>query len=302
MKWDLDRIAAAVSGTPTGAAVISSVSTDSRTAVAGCLFVALHGEHFDGHDHVGEAVDRGAAAVLVDQGRLPRGVDGVEVADTLVGLRSLAVLRRGELGSRFVAITGSSGKTSTKDLMLGALGTRAYGSARSFNNEVGVPLTVLGAPDDAPFVVVEVGSRGRGDIALLAPAIRPDVAVITNVGRAHLETFGDQAGVLAAKWELIESLGRDGLAVLPARDDRLVPRRVGGMLTFGAAPADVVVHDLRLDAAGRASFVLRYLGVDHHLSMRAAGRHQGLNAAAALAAAIALGEDPAEAAAGIAGC
>lgn len=290
LKWDLAAVADAVGGRATGNAVVTAVTTDSRSVPSGALFVALRGERFDGHDFSARALDAGAAAVMVEQGRAPGDAASVEVADTLGALRSLAVKRRGELDSIVVAVTGSTGKTSTKDLVGAALGSGAHASPHSFNNEIGVPLTVLYCPDSAAALVVEVGSRGRGDIALLAPAIRPDVAVVTAAGRAHLETFGDDAGVLAAKWELVEALGPAGIAVLPFDDPRMTRRRPQGVVTFGETPAaDVAAMDVSLDDAGRPSFTLRHEGVDVAVAMKTSGRHQARNAAAATAAAIAAG-------------
>ncbi len=297
MKWDLAFVAAATGGRASGDATIQRVVTDSRPAGAGDLFVAVRGERVDGHDFAGDAA-RAGAAVVVESGRLPAGAAGVEVADTLAALSALAAARRAEITAPVVAITGSSGKTTTKDLTAAALGPGTHAAPRSYNNEVGVPLTVLGAPDDATAVVVEVGSRGIGHIRALGPAIRPDVAVITNVGPAHLEMFGDVATVLRAKWEIVEILEPDGVAVLPAADDRLVARRSGPVVTFGEdLPADVSVHHVALDGQGRASFSMRHDGDEVGLTMALAGRHQPVNAAAAVAAAVAVGVPFAEAAA-----
>jgi len=288
VKWDLEAIAAACGGTPTGSVDITGVSTDTRSIGEGDLYVALRGETFDGHDFADRAMEAGAAGVLVEHGRLAEGSPGVEVDDTLAALRALAVRRREELTAQVVAITGSSGKTSTKDLAAAALQSPA--SPRSFNNEVGVPLTILSAPSDATHLVVEVGSRGRGDIALLAPAIRPDVAVITTAGSAHLETFGDHEGVLTAKWELVEALTPSGVAVLPAEDERMQDRRTGPVITFGEVPAaDLFASGVQLDEMGRPRFELRHEGRTVVLDMVSSGRHQARNAAAAVAAAVVMG-------------
>jgi len=290
VKWDLRTVAAATGGSAHGEAAIDRVVTDSREAGAGALFVAVRGEHRDGHDFAADAAIAGAA-LLVEAGRLPDGVAGVEVADTLDALALLALRRRGELSTPVVAITGSSGKTTTKDMTAAALGPGTHAAPRSYNNEVGVPLTVLGVPDHATALVIEVGSRGLGHIAALAGVIRPHVAVITNVGRAHLEMFGDVATVLEAKWELVEALGPDGIAVLPAGDDRLLDRREGPMLTFGAEAdgADVSVADIVTDLRGRATFRLRHQGSERTVTLSQAGVRQPHNAAAAVAAALALG-------------
>jgi UDP-N-acetylmuramoyl-tripeptide--D-alanyl-D-alanine ligase len=295
--WTLDRAAAAAGGTAVGSGGFERVVVDSREAGPGSLFVALRGEQRDGHEFCRAALEAGAAAVMVERGRMPPGGAGVEVADTLEALRALAVWRRADLEATVVAVTGSTGKTTTKDLIAGILGRGAHAAPRSFNNEIGVPLTVLGAPDGATHLVVEVGSRGRGHIALLAPAVRPDVAVITTIGAAHLETFGDVDGVREAKWELVEALCAGGIAVLPAGEPSLLGRRRGKVLSFGAEPgADVRVEGVRIDGAGRAGFVLEHGGDRVPVEMSAAGRHQPHNAAAAVAAAMGAGVPFAEAA------
>jgi len=297
VRWDLALVALAAGGRAVGEAEITRVVTDSRLARPGDLFVAIRGERLDGHAFAAAAA-RSGAALVVETGRIPAGCAGVEVADTLAALTALAARRRAEIAAPVVAITGSSGKTTTKDLTAAAIGPGAHAAPRSYNNEVGVPITVLDTPDGASAVVVEVGSRGVGHITALAPVVRPDVAVITNIGPAHLEMFGDVATVLRAKWELVEILEPRGMAVLPAADDRLTGRRQGPLLTFGeGTAADVMVDSVVVDRRGRASFRMHHAGTDVALSMALAGRHQPLNAAAAVAAALAIGA-PFEEAAG----
>lgn len=301
MRWSLERVADVTLGACVGSAEVDSVVVDSRHATAGSLFVALRGEHADGHDYIADALSRGAVAVLCESGRSPDGVPSVEVVDPLDALRLMAEARRAELTSPVVAITGSSGKTTTKDLIAAVL-QGSHAAPRSFNNEIGVPLTVLSCPDDAAALVVEVGSRGPGHIALLADAVRPDVAVITNIGRAHLETFGSVDGVLAAKWELVEALGADGVAVLPATDHRLAGRHQGPTLTFGeSSDADVAALDVTLDDTGCARFEMVHQGTAVPVVMATPGRHQAGNATAAVAAAVAVGLPFAEAAGRLAG-
>jgi len=297
MKWNLTAVGQICDGTVFGKAVIESVSIDSRTVASGGLFVAVHGGMHDGHDFIEDARRQGADAVIAEVGRLGAG-PGVEVDDTLEALRLLAVARRQEIACPVIAVTGSSGKTTTKDLIAAVLGLGTHASPRSFNNEFGVPLTILGVPDHATTVVVEVGSRGPGHIAHLASAIRPHVAVITNVGPAHLEMFGSVEGVIEAKWELMETLQSDGVAVLPAAEQRLLDRAVGKVVTFGeGVAADVEATDVTIDEEGRASFTLRVGTESIGLRMPLPGRHQPTNAAAAVAVAVALGRPFAEAAA-----
>ena len=301
LDWDLATVAAATGGEARGdpGTRVSGVTTDSRTAGPGELFVALRGEHFDGHDFIGDALAAGAAAVLAED---PSGFEpAVLVADSLGALLDLAAVRRSELQASVIAVTGSTGKTSTKDL-LAAILPGAWSSPRSFNNEVGVPLTVLSAPADARYLVVEVGSRGSGHIASLMPAVRPDVAVITNVGTVHLETFGSTDAIVAGKWELVAGLGDRGVAVLPAGDPRLTSRsHPGGRLTFGSEPdADVRITSGTVDATGVVDVELATPDGPIGARMRMVGAHQAANAAAAAAAALALGIDTVQIAAGLA--
>jgi len=290
MSWTLDTIAAATAGRASGTAgSLGKVVVDSRLVGPGDVFVALRGSGRDGHEFAADAAHAGGV-VVAESGRLPPGAAGVEVADTLEALRAMAVWRRQDLTASVIAITGSTGKTTTKDLVAAVLGPGCHAAPRSFNNEVGVPLTVLGAPDDAEWIVVEVGSRGRGHIALLAAAIRPDVAVITGIGEAHLELFGSVDAVREAKWELVESLGPAGVAVLPIDEPLLLRRRRGAVLSFGEdRRADVAVMDPAVDDRGRVSFTLVHGGEGAPVRMASAGRHQARNAAAAVAAGVAAG-------------
>lgn len=290
MKWDLDRVASVTGGTPRRSAVITGVEVDSRRIAPGDLFVAMRGASCDGHDFIEAACEAGAAAVLTEPGRLPEGVPGVEVTEPHRALVAMAEARRLEFGGQVVAVTGSSGKTTTKDLIVAAVGPGGHGAPLSFNNEVGVPLTVLGCPDDATVLVAEVGSRGVGHIAALSAAIRPHVAVITNVGPAHLETFGDLDTVRRAKWELVEALVPDGVAVLPAGDPSLTRAGLGSTITFGEEEdADMRALAVEVDASGRASFTLEHAGRAVPIRLGVVGRHQAANAAAAVAATVATG-------------
>jgi UDP-N-acetylmuramoyl-tripeptide--D-alanyl-D-alanine ligase len=266
---------------------IATVSIDSRDVSPGSLFVAISGDRFDGNDFAVDAVGAGAEAVVVNRSRNVEVEPRIEVEDTLDALKALAIKRRDELTIPVVAITGSTGKTSTKDLIAAGI-AGSWASPRSFNNEVGVPLTILATPVDSEALIVEVGSRGSGHIRWLAPMIRPDVAVITNLGVVHLETFGSLDGLADAKFELVESLGPAGVAVLPAHEERLarpIPQRV---ITFGSPPADVEVSDVVVDASGGSTFSLRIDGRSYEVSLAMAGGHQAFNAAASVAVARAL--------------
>ncbi len=290
--WTLQTVAEATGGRLVGdpATPVAGVSVDSRAVAPGELFVALRGERFDGHRFTAEARRNGAAAVLVATPALGEE-PAVIVADTATALRDLAAYRRAELDVPVVAITGSTGKTTTKDLLAAALpGSTA--SLRSYNNEVGVPLTVLAAGPDTTYLIVEAGSRGVGHLRWLLPAIRPDVAVITNLGVVHLETFGTVERLAAAKWELVEGLKPEGVAVLPSDDPRLRREHPGRTITFGAGPgADVAVRDVTPGDDGRARFRLVTPAGERAVTLRLPGSHQPRNAAAAVAAGLALGVD-----------
>ncbi|MDK1018081.1 MAG: UDP-N-acetylmuramoyl-tripeptide--D-alanyl-D-alanine ligase [Actinomycetota bacterium] len=292
LGWTLEAAARAVDGTLVGGgdACFSHVTTDSRHDVAGSLFVALGGEHFDGHRFVTQAIEGDAVGVLVERGS---GVDvepRIEVASTGDALAALGVKRRDEIEVPVIAVTGSNGKTSTKDLLSAGL-DGSWASPRSFNNEVGVPLTVLATPPDATALILEVGTRARGDIEWLSPIVRPVVSVVTNLGVVHMETFGSREGLEDAKYELVDALEAGGTAVLPLDEPGLQRGGEPAVITFGGAGADVEVADLTTDDEGRPSFTLRTSQGPLNVTLPLSGKYQALNAAAAVGVAIALGLD-----------
>ena len=249
----------------------------------------------DGHDYIDDACRGGAAAYLTTQ-EDGTGRPAVRVPDTLAALLDLGRFARGKVPDRVVGITGSVGKTSTKDLLAAVLGARWTTTANraSFNNEMGVPLTLLDAPDKVEAVVVEMGARGVGHIAQLCEVARPTVGIVTAVEGAHLEQFGSLAQVARAKGELIEALPADGWAVLNA-DHPLVaemaPRSPAPVIRYGLHAPDVEVsaESLRVDDELRTSFVLRSSWGSCEVRLAARGRHQVGNALAAAAAGLALG-------------
>ncbi|MCP3975361.1 MAG: UDP-N-acetylmuramoyl-tripeptide--D-alanyl-D-alanine ligase [bacterium] len=291
LDWKLAAVAARLGQlVGDGDSSISGVTTDSRFVSKGDLFVAVVGETHDGHDFVEGAVAAGATAPVVEVGRTgfePR----IEVDSTADALLDLAAMRRDELTLPVVAVTGSTGKTTTKDMLAAAI-PGSWASPASYNNEVGVPLTVLQTPNNASTLVVEMGSRGRGHLNWLMPAVRPSVAVITNLGVVHLETFGDTETLADAKWEIVEGLASDGVAVLPADEPRLRRPHPGTTVTFGVeTDGDVIARDVIIDSAGLASFVLETPAGERQVSLSMPGIHQPANAAAATAAALAVGVD-----------
>jgi len=275
-------------------ATVTSVITDSRATSAGALFFALVGEHADGHAFADDAVRGGAVAAVVreDVGTVDAAV---RVRDPLAAISSLAEFVRGRLRATTIAITGSSGKTGTKDLTAAACASerRTVAANASYNNEIGVPLTIFGADEDTEILVIEVGSRGIGHIASLAPMIRPDVAVVTNIGPAHIGMFGSLENTALAKGELVEALPPEGTAVLNADDprvDALAARTRGHVVSFGrAASADVRAEGVSLDDDARATFTLLAGDERARVSLRMPGEHMVSNALAAAAAARAAG-------------
>ena len=283
------EVAEATGGTVSGPEVtVDGARIDSRLVSGGELFVALRADR-DGHDFAASAFAAGAGACMVD--RPVEGGTTVVVDDTAVALTRLATRARERLPERVVGITGSVGKTSTKDLLAAALAGRyrVHASPKSFNNELGVPLTVLDTPDGTEAVVVEMGARGRGHIADLCAVARPLVGVITTVGLSHSQFFGTIEDVAVAKGELVEALPMHGTAVLNA-DAPLVAGMAGRtrarVLTFGAA-GDVRAEDIRLDGDLRPAFRLRTPWGDASVVLRVRGHHQVANALAAAAAALA---------------
>ena len=283
-----------------GDRVVTSVTIDSRTVAPGSLFVALRGDHADGSAFVTDALQRGGAGALAERG--DGGGPVVVVDDAADALLGLGAWVRDTVDPLVVAVTGSSGKTTTKDLIRAAVsaGRRVVANIGSYNNELGVPLTCCSLHDDTEVLVAEVGARGVGHIAAMAAVLRPQVAVVTNVGAAHLEMFSDVDGVARAKAELVQSLDADGVAVLNADDPRVAAMAAhapGRVVMYGrAAQADFRATDVSLDAAARASFTVRGVRVDLPLP----GVHNVSNALAALAVAEACGVELDAAAAGLA--
>jgi UDP-N-acetylmuramoyl-tripeptide--D-alanyl-D-alanine ligase len=292
MRLRATEVAEAAGGTLVGPdTTVDGARIDSRLVRGGELFVALRAER-DGHDFVAAALGAGAGACLVE---LPAdGAVSVVVDDTFVALTQLATRMRDRLPDRVVGITGSVGKTSTKDLLAAALGRsyRVSASPKSFNNELGVPLTVLDTPDDAEAVVIEMGARGRGHVTSLCAVARPLVGVVTTVGLSHSEFLGTVEEVAVAKAELVEALPAHGTAVLNA-DAPLVAamatRTDARVLTFGLAAGDVRATAVRLDAGLRPAFRLQTPWGDAGVELQARGHHQVGNALAAAAAALACG-------------
>jgi len=280
-----------------GSTVTGSVRVDSRSVRPGDVFVAIRGERFDGHEFLAEVRSKGAVAAIVTD---PTAVGGelplIRVKDATVALGLLATEVRSRLGGlSVIAVTGSSGKTTTKDLLAATL--RDFGATvsppGSFNNDLGLPLTVLEADAGTRYLVLEMGARARGDIARLSRIARPGVGIVLNVGSAHVGEFGSRAGIAEAKRELVEGLTVDGVAVLNADDPLtlgMAAAAPGQVVSFGLGErADVRGSRVELDDAVRPSFDVTRAGERARLRLRAVGEHQVANGLAAVAGCLAVG-------------
>ena len=282
------------------------ISTDTRTLRRGDIFVALRGERFDGHDFIARAVESGCGAVVADHDPGECAVPVYRVPDTLKALGSLALHRRLQSSVPVVGITGSSGKTTVKDLTLGALaGThRAHGTEANLNNRVGTPLTILSMPETATALVLELGTNEPGEIAELARSARPAVGVVTTVSETHIERLGDLGGVLDEKLDLLRAVAapaHPGAAIVgdePAELPRFA-RRVHPAVSV-AGWSSAADPDLRPQAPRRrpdGTWAFTWMG--HPVTLRIPGAHNVLNALLALAVARRLNVPGASAAAGV---
>jgi UDP-N-acetylmuramoyl-tripeptide--D-alanyl-D-alanine ligase len=293
VRFSASQIAAATNGTVHGPEVhISGVTQDSRSIGPGQLFVPIVAER-DGHDFVQAALEAGANAYLTHEE--PIGGTAIVVDETLDALRSLGMAARARIEGPVVGITGSVGKTSTKDLLAGALGAamQTHASPNSFNNEIGVPLTLLNFPEEAEVAVVEMGSRGIGHIANLCQIAAPAVGIVTTVAGAHTEEFGSIENIAIAKGELVEALPSNGLAVLN-HDNPLVrnmsTRTEADVLSFGlTAGSSIHIRSITLDDELRGTFVIDSEWGTIEAKPAVRGAHMATNVAAAAGAALWLG-------------
>jgi len=291
----LDQIAAIVGGELHGAGdvlVTGPVSVDSRAVEPGGLFVAIAGEHVDGHDFVADAIGHGAAAVLASR-RVEAPCVVVPDATAALGRLAHAVLDR--IDPVVIGITGSQGKTSVKDLVAQILTDSGptVAATGSFNNELGVPLTVLRADETTAYLVLEMGARGLGHIAELCAIAQPDIGVVLNVGTAHVGEFGSGDVTAAAKREMVEALEPEGIAVLNADDPRtsaMVTHTAARVVTFGHG-GTVTLGPVELDASGEPTFTLGHADQTITTRVPQLGAHHAMNAAAAAAICLAAGLD-----------
>ena len=274
-------------------AAVTSVSTDSRTAGEGALFVPLVGERFDGHDYIDKALSLGAAGCLCARApaMLQEGKFYISVPDTRLALKALAVWYRAQFNIPFVQITGSVGKTTTKEMIASVVSQkyRTLKTAGNLNNDIGTPLTLLGLDDSFEAAVIETGMDHPGEIRYLGEMVRPHIAVITNIGDAHIEFFGSREGILKAKSEIFENLDADGVAILNGDDILLdtvqLPQRI--VRCGESAHAQVRVSALRDRGIDGIACVVTTARGEYHLSIPVPGRY--IIYAASLA--VAVGEE-----------
>jgi UDP-N-acetylmuramoyl-tripeptide--D-alanyl-D-alanine ligase len=282
----------------------NGVSGDSRQITPGNLFVALRGERHDGHEHVLEAARRGASVALVSR-RVPVAIAQILVPDTRIALAQLASAWRAVLGTPLVALTGSNGKTTTKEMIAAVLGQAGpvLATQGNLNNDLGVPYTLLRLTREHRFAVIEMGANHPGEIGFLTAIARPDVALLINAGPAHLEGFGSVEGVARAKAEIFDGLREGGIAVINGDSEfsllwrtRAAPHRV---VAFGLGAEAEVTATWQMQGQGSALRV-RYGRGAFEASLALPGRHNVMNALAATAASLALGATPAMVQAGLA--
>ena len=311
--WTSDDLRAATGGRTSAEFAATGVAIDTRGLVPGDLFIALHGERRDGHDFVAEALARGAAGAMVD--RVPDGFPTdaplVLVPDTLAALAALGAYARARTRARVIAVTGSVGKTTTKEMLriMLAAQARVHAAEASFNNQIGVPLTLARLPLDAEAAVIEIGMNHPGEIAPLARLARPHVAVITAIAPAHIGQMGSLEAIADEKAAILSGVVPNGAAVLPG-DSPLLPRLAAAaaglptglrLLRFGTTPeAEARLVSCAEDPAG-SQIVAAIGGSLLSFRLAAPGRHMAMNALAAIAAIAAAGFDPAAAAASLAG-
>ena len=299
MRFMAADVARAVGGELVGSnAHLSGVSFDSRTVLPGQLFVPIIDQR-DGHEFIVDALKRGAGAYLTS--REPQGRTAIRVSETVAALLALGAWGRAKfdqnLGQRVIGVTGSVGKTSTKDLVASALSVafKTHANERSFNNDFGLPTTILNAPDETQALVLEMGMRGFGEIAKLCEVAHPQIGIVTAVANAHTERVGSIDGVAQAKRELIEALPKTGIAILNRDDERVWAMHSATEATvcsFGASEhADVQMLICTIDDRGRATASVASPWGEIELKMQVAGRHMAHNALAALCVAGSLGID-----------
>ena len=311
MKLSLSKIAdfTSAAGEFPRDEIAQAYSIDSRTVRPGELFFAVKGERLDGHDFVAAALEKGAVAAVVRKDQSERFAHKARllfVEDTLVALQTLATAVRKVWGKPLIGVTGSAGKTTTKDAIAHVLGSkrRVLKSEGNFNNHFGLPLMLLKLESEHDLAVIEMGMSHAGEIRALAKIAQPEIGVVTNVAPVHLEFFDSIAGIARAKYELVESLPSTGTAVLNA-DDEYVSQFgrdfKGRVIKYGlASMADVKAENIKSRGAEGSEFDMVAAGTRQHTVLALVGEHNILNALAAASVGLACGMKPAESVAALA--
>lgn len=303
-RWTARDVATALGlePDPMDRAVYPHISTDTRTLRPGDLFVALRGDRFDAHEMLHEAAASGAAAAVVSRtpADAPSGLRLYHVPDTLRALGALGHYRRQRSQARVVGVVGSNGKTTTKDLIRAALGGRfaIHATQGNLNNQIGVPLTLLSAPEEAEVLVVEMGTNEPGEISILTSIVRPEVVVITSIGEEHLEKLGSLDGVLEEELSVLEGLGEGGLALV-AEEPAALAERARGRLGAQRVRVAGVGEDADLRPEGGLEGIevqpdgtTRWRWSSREVALPLPGRFNVRNALLALGVALELGVDP----------
>lgn len=284
--------------------IFKGISTDTRKTQPGDLFIALKGERFDGHDYLPAALESGAAGVVVSREDInaPGDIIRFVVNDTLEALQRIGRFQRQRFDIPLIAITGSNGKTSTKDMLAAVLSARykVLKTEANFNNEIGLPQTLLNLNKAHQVAVVEMGMRGQGQIHALAEIALPSVGVITNVGETHIELLGSVENIAKAKAELVEAIGESGLVILNADDKHvkaMSKMTKAKIIEYGLQNGDIRAEDIVLDSSG-VSFVCQSPKGNFPVFVPVVGKHNVYNALAAIAVALELGLTPSDIAAG----
>ena len=313
IRLSMEDAATATGGTVLqrgSAAHFLGVSIDSRAVTPGNAFVAIVGDRLDGHDYALAAAENGAALIVISRGLrapCPEAATVLQVDDTLEALQRLGVAWLERVSPRVLAVTGSVGKTTTKELLRGIMELTGptHATAGNFNNHIGLPLTLLAMPAHTRNLVLEMGMSNPGEIAALASLATPEVGLITALAPVHLEGLGSMEAIAAAKAELLMGLRREGVAVIPGNEPLLEPWRIKlaahRVITFGDADGDDV-RLLQREAAGELGALIRLSIFDEafEIKLPLVGRHNAMNAAAAAAAATAAGVAPETVAQGLA--
>ncbi|WEG15717.1 UDP-N-acetylmuramoyl-tripeptide--D-alanyl-D-alanine ligase [Alkalihalophilus pseudofirmus] len=265
----------------------TAVSTDTRTIVEGALFVPLKGERFNGHDYVDAAIKSGAQAALWEEGQpvpaaLPDDFQLYVVKDTLFALQEMASAYRVKINPKVIGITGSNGKTTTKDILASLLSLEGetYKTQGNYNNHIGLPLTILAMPSTCKYLILEMGMSGYGEIERLSKIAKPDLAIVTNIGESHMEQLGSRAGIAKAKMEIKEGLSPAGFLFIDSDEPLLDGWKQSSIMRVGFNHADILVENVAATVDG-----YQFNIEGHHFELSLLGKHNVKNAAYCIAVA-----------------